>query len=449
MIEAIANLQNIVDPDSELIELSTNEYWSNKLAKAIADPLNAYLVVPKTIATLAEVVKLAHQQQWRILICGNGSKLDWGYLASNIDLVVSTQKCDRLIEHAVGDLTVTVEAGIKLADLQAKLQVHGQFLPIDPVYPQQATIGGIIATADTGSWRQRYGGIRDMLLGISFVRADGQVAKAGGRVVKNVAGYDLMKLFAGAYGTLGIITQATFRTYPLPNASKTILLTGSASNIATATQTIRNSGLTPTAMDLVSVAAMTQLELGNEIGLLLRFQTIPESIEQQSEQLAAIARQCELTVSHFSDSEPNLWQTLTEIVRQPHTETAIIVKIGIVPTAAIDLLQLVNSDATPRRFPPQGNAHQDSKRQISAMIHAGSGIGYVQLPNADIASVLKLRSYCQNYGGYLSVLSAASEIKQQLDLWGYNGNAISVMKAIANKFDPSQILNPGRFVGKI
>jgi glycolate oxidase FAD binding subunit len=120
----------------------------------------------------------------------------------------------QLIEHAVGDLTVTVEAGMQFAHLQAQLAKLGQFLALDPDFPQSATMGGIVATASTGSLRQRYGSVRDQLLGINFVRADGQVASAGGRVVKNVAGYDLMKLFTGAYGTLGAISSVTFRVHP-------------------------------------------------------------------------------------------------------------------------------------------------------------------------------------------------------------------------------------------
>lgn len=409
---------------------------AKKISTAITEPVDSlYVVFPETIEILSEIVKQAHQQGWRILICGNGTKLDWGYLTLNIQLVVSTQKCDRLIEHAVGDLTVTVEAGMKLADLQAKLEVHQQFLPLDPVYPQQATIGGIIATADTGSWRQRYGGVRDLLLGISFVRADGQVAKAGGRVVKNVAGYDLMKLFTGAYGTLGIISQATFRTYPLPKASTTLLLTGDADRLATATQTIRNSGLTPTAMDLVSASAIAKLELGNDMGLLLRFQTIPESIERQSEQVKAIAQQTNLAVACFTGrDELDLWQGLTKIVRIPHTETGIVGKIGIVPTEVVALLsKLFQSD-----------------RQSLALIHAGSGIGHIQLPTGTTIDLIReLRSFCQVRGGFLTVLSAPNAIKQQLDIWGYTSNALEIMKAIARKFDPNRSLNPGRFVGKI
>ena len=274
--EIATQLKSIVDTNTKLVELkSADVYWQTKIEQAIAKTSTPiYLLFPQTINALAKIVKQASQQQWRILICGNGSKLNWGGLSKDIQLVISLQKCEGLIEHAVGDLTVTVEAGMKLSDLQALLRSQNQFLPIDSSYPEAATLGGIVATADTGSWRQRYGGVRDLLLGVSFVRADGKIAKAGGRVVKNVAGYDLMKLFTGAYGTLGIITQLTFKTFPLPSNSQTLLLTGKAEQIAQATQTIRNSGLTPTAIDLLSASVVRQLELGKDVGLVVRWQTI-------------------------------------------------------------------------------------------------------------------------------------------------------------------------------
>ena len=356
-------------------------------------------------------------------------------MTTELQLVVSTQKCDRIIEHAVGDLTVTVEAGVKLADLQQQLAQNNQFLPIDPTFTEQATIGGIVATADTGSWRERYGGIRDLVLGLSFVRADGEIAKAGGRVVKNVAGYDLMKLFTGSYGTLGIITQVTLRTYPRPEASKTVLLTGDYDNIAQGMQTLRNSGLTPTAADLVSASVIDGLGRGKNIGLMIRFQTISQSIEQQISQLESIAQQLNLQVSHYgNEDEINLWQQLKEIIRLPGSNQAIIGKIGIAPTAAVELLQQLD---------------KVTGSQNLAMIHAGSGIGYLQLDSDDLAVMIKMRSHCNDHSGFLTVLTAPKSVKQQLDPWGYKGNALSMMQTIKQKFDPYNIFNPSRFVGGI
>ncbi|GAB4537140.1 MAG: FAD-binding oxidoreductase [Pleurocapsa sp.] len=435
MTNAIATqLQSLINNETELIELgSADSYWQEKLDKVVIDSSSPiYLVFPQTVEILTAIVREAQQQQWGILVCGSGSKLDWGGSLKNIQLVVSTQKCHRLIEHAVGDLTVTVEAGMKLADLQAQLHLHHQFLPIDPIYPQSATIGGIIATGDTGSWRQRYGGIRDMLLGLSFVRADGKIAKAGGRVVKNVAGYDLMKLFTGSYGTLGIISQATFRTYPLPKSSQTLLLTGESDAIAKATQTIRNSGLTPTAMDLVSALICDRLNLGKQISVSIRFQTIAESITQQAEQIEAIARQLNLVVNSYRDrDELDLWKNISAIARIPDSESSITCKIGIIPSQAVDFLHHLTTI---------------TNNQTLAVIHGGSGIGQLQLSNEDLIVLKKLRSRLQQNNGFLTVLTAPKSVKEQVDVWGYSGNALKAMQAIKNNFDPQHILNPGRFL---
>ena len=438
MTNAIAEqLQSLIDSEGKLVKFTDSEgYWQEKITQAVRDSAtDTCLVFPSTIESLAEIVTWAHRGNYRLIPCGNGSKLDWGGLSQAIDLVVSTQKCDRILEHAVGDLTVTVEPGVKLADLQAKLLQTNQFLPIDPAFPESATIGGILATADTGSWRERYGGIRDMVLGISFIRNDGKIAKAGGKVVKNVAGYDLMKLFTGSFGTLGIIAQVTLRTYPFPEASKTVVVTGDNDAIARAMQTLRNSSLTPTAADLVSASALARLGIGKNIGLVIRFQTISQSITQQIAQLESIARELNLQISYYQDSdEANLWQILSEIIRFPSSEQAIIGKIGITPTDAITLLQKLDKITNNRNL---------------AMIHTGSGVGHLQLNNANITEIEQTRSICNDNSGFFTVLSAPKSIKQQIEIWGYSGNALPIMRAIKHKFDPQNMFSPGRFVDGI
>ena len=292
----IQELETIVAKDNISLWENIDPTKKQQISQAIApgNTINC-IVYPETQAQLSDVVTCCAKNNWAILTCGSGSKLNWGGLVK-IDptthdkgiIVVSSDRLNHLIEHAVGDLTVTVEAGIKYAELQATLAKAGQFIAIDPAYPETATIGGIIATADTGSLRQRYRGVRDMLLGISFVRSDGKIAKAGGRVVKNVAGYDLMKLFTGAYGTLGIISQVTFRVYPIQEASGTVVLVGEKNHIATATKTLLSSALTPVAIDLLSTNLVKELDLGEGVGLMVRFQTIIGSVEEQSNRLLEV-----------------------------------------------------------------------------------------------------------------------------------------------------------------
>ena len=384
------------------------------------------IVYPHSQGELAALIAGANQNKWRVLVQGSGSKINWGGLAKNIDIVVSTERINQLIEHAVGDLTVTVEAGMKFAHVQDILAKSGQTLALDPVSPESATIGGIVATADTGSLRQRYGGVRDQLLGITFIRADGQIAKAGGRVVKNVAGYDLMKLFTGAYGTLGIISQVTFRVYPIPESSGTVILTGKPEAISQAVRTLQSSELTPTQADLLSTKLVSSLDLGTGIGLIARFQSVSESVQEQSKRLLIIGEKLGLHgVIYAENQEADLWQRLPEQIYFPVTESTITCKIGVLPTAAVEILNQIEV----------------------GLIHISSGLGLVRLEKSE--QILPLRNLCEGNSGFLSILSAPVEVKLKSDVWGYTGNSLDVMRDIKKQFDGNCILNPGRFVGGI
>ena len=423
-----STLTSILSPETAIIS------WENltptqqqKIQQGIDSKSRPSCVVyPHSQAELAAVITAANSHKWRVLSCGSGSKINWGDLAKNIDIIVSSDRINQLIEHAVGDLTVTVEAGMKFSQLQEILAKHNQFLALDPAFPNFATIGGIVATADTGSLRQRYGGVRDQLLGITFIRADGQIAKAGGRVVKNVAGYDLMKLFTGAYGTLGIISQVTFRVYPIPETSGTVILTGKPEAISQAVRTLQGSELTPTQADLLSSKLVTNLDLGTGIGLIARFQTISESVQEQSKRLLAIGEKLGLHgVIYSGNHEADLWQRLPEQIHSHVSESTITCKIGLLPTAAVEIINQIEV----------------------GLIHISSGLGLVRLENQD--QILPLRNLCAANSGFLSVLSAPVELKERFDVWGYTGNGLQVMRRIKEQFDSQNILSPGRFVGGI
>ena len=424
-------LESIVGSSGICLRQDTEPFWQERVEKAVAPGTSiACTVYPNTQEELAALIACARQNRWRVLPCGSGSKLDWGGLVEGVNIAVSTARLNRLVEHAVGDLTVTAAAGMKFADLQAVLGAAGQFLPIDPAYPQQATLGGIVATADTGSLRHRYRGVRDLLLGITFVRSDGKIAVAGGRVVKNVAGYDLMKLFTGSYGTLGIISQVTFRVYPLPESSGTVILTGEAGALAQAAQILLSSALTPTAVDLLSPDLVTKLGLGKGTGLIVRFQSIAESVQQQSARLLEVGEKLGLQGTKCSENdEHQLWQRLPETMWNYGTKSAIICKIGIRPSEAVKAIN---------ELPIQ-----------DALIHAGSGLGVLRFETATAETLLQVRQKCEAKGGFLTVLVAPTDIKQELDVWGYTGSAIDVMGRIKQQFDPENILSPNRFLSGI
>jgi glycolate oxidase FAD binding subunit len=425
----IEALQTIVGNDGVIPWDNLNPALQQTLTHAVTPGTDLQAVVyPKTQEELAAIVAHASQHHYGILPYGGGSKLHWGGLVKDVHLAVSLERLNRLIEHAVGDLTVTVEAGMKFEQLQQTLSEVGQFVAIDPAYPQTATIGGILATADTGSLRQRYRSVRDMVLGVSFVRWDGQIAKAGGRVVKNVAGYDLMKLFTGSYGTLGIITQVTLRLYPMALDSATVLLTGDANPITQASQTLLSSALTPVAVDILSPTLVEKFSLGSGLGLLVKFESISESVQQQSAQLLEVGEKLGLQGGLIDIDENNLWKQLNQQKSVSSSNSLIICKIGVSPTAAVEML---------------------SQCQTIGWIHAGVGLGMLQFETATVEQLLNLRKWCEAKGGFLSVLAAPVELKQQIEVWGYSGNALNLMQQIKQQFDPYSIFSPRRFVGGI
>jgi glycolate oxidase FAD binding subunit len=410
------------------------EPWLQQQIHQAAPESKGHWVAPATVDELAEVMRCTDREGWRVLPCGSGSKLHWGGLGATVDVVISTQRLNRLIDHAIGDLTVTAEAGMGFANLQATLGPAGQFLAIDPCYADRASLGGIIATGDTGCLRQRYNSVRDMLLGITFVRSDGEIVKAGGRVVKNVAGYDLMKLLTGAYGTLGIITQATLRVYPQPEAAETVLLQGEPEAIAQALLMLLNSALIPAAIELLSAQALANLGQRHQMGLVVRFQSIAISVKQQTTMLLELGQTLGLTALLYPEAATDqLWQQLAQPMSAPESPL-IASKIGVKPASAVAWLSQLEA-LVPAAI---------------VVIHGGSGLGWLVLPSDTQATVIaKIRDQCVAAGGYLSLLQGPIGLKQQVDVWGYAGNALDLMQKIKQQFDPANRLSPGRFVGGI
>lgn len=396
------------------------------------------VVYPRTPEELAEIMACAHRNRWRVLPTGQASKLGWGGLARGIDLVVSTERLDRLIEHAVGDLTVTVEAGMRFTHLEKSLAAAGQFIALDPAYRESASLGGVLATADTGSLRQRHGGVRDLCLGLSLVRADGKIAKAGGRVVKNVAGYDLMKLLTGSYGTLGIVTQMTLRLYPLAEASRTVLLSGTVEAIAGVCLTLRTSALTPSGLDVLSSSTVARLDIAPGLGLAVGFTGLSASVDKQCGLCLEVGRAwgAEGTILADTRFEHRLHEHLRSAVPGPNV---VLCKAGVLPARSVELLDTLDTVSAEYGLASSG------------IVYAGSGLAVLRFgPDAECAkAIARIRAYCESQAGFLSVLEASPAFKQQFDVWGYTGNALGVMRRVKQQFDPENILSPGRFVGGI
>lgn len=414
--------------------------WRHKIGGMMASQADdgghsVCLVQPHTVEMLSDVMRVCHQNQWSVLPCGQGTKLDWGGLGQ-AQVVISTGALDQVVDHWEKDFTIQVEAGLPFSVLRSQLKKTGQFLPIDPFHDDRATLGGIIATADTGSLRHRYGGVRDMLIGVEFVRYDGEIVKAGGRVVKNVAGYDLMKLMTGAYGTLGILSRLTLRLFPLSEQSQTVLLNGEAETIAQMVQQVRRLGLTPNALDIFGGSLfkgrLSEQKSASNVVLVGQFQGIAAGVKEQVSRFVSLGQTLDLTAEILIDDEA-FWQQPAQALAEKSDEDSLLCKVGLLPQNIVSFLSLAHDLLPPGWF---------------ARMHGGSGLGQICFGVDDEAKtrIEKLRSHCEAHQGFLTVLRAPKPLKPKLDIWGYSGNAMNTMTQIKTQFDPLNLLSPGRFL---
>jgi glycolate oxidase FAD binding subunit len=391
----------------------------------------AQLVVdPGSEEEVAAVLRCADDAGIAVIPRGGGSKLEWGNPPARADVVLSLARLDRILEHAWADLTVTVQAGCPVAALQAALAQHGQRLAADVLWPERATVGGILATNDSGALRLRYGGLRDLIIGVTLALADGTLAASGGKVVKNVAGYDLPKLATGALGTLGVITQTTFRLHPLPQHTRTLTTTtrdaGAMQELVLA---IQDSQLAHAALQVRAAG-----EGPPELALLL--EGTEAGIAAQEAGLRELVGSAPV-VAGASDA----WaarQALWSEVEQGSGRGTAIAKLSVLPA------ELASTMATIERVASEVGAHW------GAVVQA-TGIGYLRLgaaPAALPAMLRELRAALEAGGGSLVVLRQPPG-EAQVEVWGSPGDALPLMLALKQQFDPRGTFNPGRYVGGI
>jgi glycolate oxidase FAD binding subunit len=350
-------------------------------------------------------------------------------------LVVQTTALNHILEYAPADLTITAEAGTLLADIQVALHANGQWLPWNPPAGASATIGGLLAAGRSGPLRLGYGTPRDWLLGAHVALGDGRFVKSGGKVVKNVAGYDAHKLHLGALGTLGIILSVTFKIAPLPAADETALgwYSDVSGALAAAVQ-LRERPLAPVSIALVTGPAVHAFRAGaaaTEVALLARFMGIRAAVDRH------------LLVAQSVGAAPTedgnqYWQQIAEFAT-PATPTIpkpaeLILRIGTRPAAVAELLQALR---------------QHEPHEASVLAEPGVGLAYARWPLHDDSAIrlAALRAAVAAYDGYVVVEYAPPEAQATLDVWGHVPATIGIMRSLKAKWDPANILNPGRYVG--
>jgi glycolate oxidase FAD binding subunit len=382
-----------------------------------------YVTTPSSTEEVAEVLRVAAQHDLAVVARGAGTTLDWGAPPTRADLLLDTAAMSGVVDHAAGDLVVVVRAGTPVSELQETVSAAGQRLALD-VHDPAATVGGTLAVSPSGPRRLLYGTARDLLIGITFVRADGVVAKAGGRVVKNVAGYDFGKLLTGSVGTLGVITEATFRLHPLPAARRVVTL--SCPDAATAGRValeVLGSQVVPTAVELdrandgrVLVAVLLE---GIRAGVADRTRTV-----------------LDLLGPGASDDD-----VLPD-------------GFGRLPFGPGDT-GLKATTALTGVGPVVAACHQLATEHRVAVTARGSAAGVLHVgmaaaagPEAVAAVVQALRAVTARFDGTVTVLTAPPPVRDLVDLWG-PVPGLDLMRRLKDEMDPDHRLSPGRFVGGI
>ncbi|PYR82706.1 MAG: hypothetical protein DMF87_00325 [Acidobacteria bacterium] len=384
------------------------------LPRDIIEPLSAEDVA----ATLASAAK----QRASLVIRGGGTKLGWGRTPASVDILLSTKRLNALVAHEHADLTATVQAGARLDDVNRALARHGQWLPIESAF-DDSTIGGAIATNDSGPLRHRYGTPRDLLIGIRLALTDGRLIKAGGNVVKNVAGYDIGRLVSGSHGSLAAVVSATFKLMPLPGASTTLVATCQRSDaLVTALAAITNSQLEASAVEVVSGFSRTYQ-------LILKFESTPGALGAHVRQARALIDNATFD-EVSSQSEIDLWR---EHIRALWTSHGIVIKFAWLPASLGAVLAFIDDV-------------RGSVADVELIGRAAIGSGLLRV-DADTRVqrniVERLRSRADVFR-HVVVLRADAQFKQQIDVWGPLGDAGSLGASVKRALDPNGILNAGR-----
>jgi glycolate oxidase FAD binding subunit len=381
------------------------------------------VVRPADTGQVSEVLRAAAAHQLSVVPRGRGTKMSWGLPPRSAQLLLDLSALDQVLDHAAGDLIVATQAGARLSDVQEVVGQGGQRLALDETVPG-SSIGGTIAANTSGPRRVATGTARDLLIGITVVRADGVVAKAGGRVVKNVAGYDLGKLMIGSAGTLAVITDATFRLHPVPVAHRWVTIeVHSPREAQEVVQSVLHAQAVPSAIEVDWVdgrGAVSVLLEGREEGVAGRTDTVRRLLGESSSE---------------SGDAPAGGAAYPWDLGATGDQRATALKLTFVLSGLADVLT--------------------AAAEAGAVVRgsAGTGVVYAALPPGTGAETVRtsldlLRRICAQHGGTVVVVDAPAAVKAGVDVWGAVP-ALDLMRRVKDQFDPDQRLAPGRFVGDI
>ena len=409
---------------------------------------------PQTPEEISELLRMAQREHWAVVPVGSGSRQDLGNPPERFDLALATTRLDRIQEYEPQDLVVRVESGCRLGQLQELLAADRLCLPVDPPAYRRTTLGGMVATNASGPCRFGHGTLRDYLLGIGVIQADGSQTRFGSRVVKNVTGYDMCKLYAGSFGTLGVFSDFYFKLKPLPPMEKTVVgLFKNLPPVRSALSKLLRSPLIPIAVEFLDGGASRRLDRkldwnGKIAGyaLSVKFGDLESAVDWQVKELKEIWGSCpdgDMLVSDPGE-QARLWDCLREdhfCLAEPPLES-VKLKVNILPSQLVQWIEEIE-----RRL---------SETEVPFFLRAHAGSGVIRIychldpstPQAvRLAGLIdRWRGLLHSARGSVVIERGPADLKNRVDPWGYRYKDLKLMRQIKNRLDPREILNPGRFV---
>ena len=406
MIESVVGREHVI---------ATPEFQIDGLIPAL-------VVKPGSSEEVAECLRVCADLHAAVIPAGLMTWLECGNPVTRADVVLSLERMNRIVEYSPPDLTATVEAGLTLSEFNRSASAERQWLPFDPPGAASASLGAIAACNSSGALRLGFGTPRDYAIGLKLAHADGTRSKSGGKVVKNVAGYDMNKLYVGSFGTLAVITELTFKLRPLPESILTVAVTTKKTqSFAGLARQVIASGLQPASIVLTNMPP--------DETLLLRFADNEAAV---SHQVNWIIETCEgdyQTVLLSGGEDAALWARVAEIDR----EASCAVRLSVPLSKSIAAYEMVSGES---------------------VVTADLGTGTIRVVRKEIdkaagGMIERLRAGCEAQGGMLFIERAPAFVRRQMDAWGDVGATAHLMRSIKEKFDPQSLLNPGRFVAGI
>ncbi|HEU4341409.1 MAG TPA: FAD-binding oxidoreductase [Candidatus Binatia bacterium] len=423
--------------ESELGATAVQRSGENLATYTVDGRKPALLCIPDAPDQLVAALRVCSDAEAAMIPWGGGTAMAVGNPPRACDVVIALNRLNRLLEHDDANLTITVEAGMSLAELQAITARQHQFTPFDPPHAERATIGGIVAANLNGPRRMSHGSVRDLVTGMKVVLPSGEQIKAGGKVVKNVAGYDMCKLFVGSLGTLGIVKEVTLRVAPAPERAATLLASGTSSQVIRVSEQIARSPLLPAAAVILKLEPKEMARYSLQPWAIAAWtEGFAESVSRHLNDLKDIAVRNGLTADTFeSYAHTRFWGTIRDFPLMPDR---LVYRLTL-PRASIPGLEQAWQN------------WQISDGSPGLIADAAAGTVWVSVAAQRSAGerFSKLISFARDCGGHAVIFAAPANVKDGVDVWGTAPTALSLMREVKRQFDPKGLLNPGRFVSGI